>query len=81
MPDNVNANLEFLIYNIDQLKNKSVSYEKTIWKRIGTESEKVNIKSLEFDYLICSRIFEPFTKKPKSFCNIFKNFWEIQVKS
>ena len=75
-PDDVNANLELLIRDINQFKSKSVSYEKTMWKTIGTELEKVDVESLEFDHPICSEVLdiksEPFTKIPGSFCNIFK---------
>jgi len=75
-PDDANSNLELLIRDVDQLKSKSVSYEKTMWERIGTELEKVNVESLGFDHPICSGVLdiksEPFKKMPGSFCDIFK---------
>ena len=78
--DDANANLELLIHDVDQLKSKSVGYEKTMWERIGTELEKVDVESLEFDHPICSRVLdiksEPFTKMPGSFCDIFKEPFE-----
>ena len=78
--DDANANLELLIRDIDQLKRKSVSYEKTMWERIGTELEKVDVESLGFDHPICSGVLdiksEPFTKMPRSFCDIFKEPFE-----
>ena len=51
-----------------------------MWKRIGTELEKVDVESLGFDHPICSRVLdiksEPFTKMPGSFCDIFKEPFE-----
>ncbi|CAI2193100.1 10544_t:CDS:1, partial [Funneliformis geosporum] len=51
-------------------------YEKTMWERIETELEEVDIKSLGFDYPIYSEVLDvklkPFTKMPRSFCDIFK---------
>jgi hypothetical protein len=79
-PDDANANLELLIRDVDQLKSKSVGYEKTIWERIETELEKIDVKSLGFDHPICSGVLdiksEPFTKMPGSFCDIFKELFE-----
>ena len=79
-PDDANANLELLIRDVDQLISKSDGYEKTMWERIGTELEKVNVESLEFDHPICSGVLdiksEPFTKMPGSFCDIFKEPFE-----
>ncbi|GBB90726.1 hypothetical protein RclHR1_17790005 [Rhizophagus clarus] len=79
-PDYANANLELLIHDIDQLKSKSVGYEKTMWERIGTELEKVDVESLGFDHPIYSGVLdiksEPFTKMPGSFCDIFKEPFE-----
>ncbi|PKC59068.1 hypothetical protein RhiirA1_469982 [Rhizophagus irregularis] len=40
------------------LKSKSAGYEKTIWERIETELEKVNVESLGFDHPICSRVLD-----------------------
>jgi hypothetical protein len=63
--------LELLICDVDQLKSKSVGYEKTMWERIGMELEKVDVKSLGFNHPICSRVLdiksEPFTKMPGLF--------------
>lgn len=75
-PDDANANLELLIRDVDQFISKSDGYEKTMWERIGTELEKVNVESLGFNHPICSGVLdiksEPFTKMPRSFCDIFK---------
>ncbi|CAI2196501.1 2612_t:CDS:1, partial [Funneliformis geosporum] len=69
-----------LIRDVDQLKSKSIGYEKTMWERIGTELEKVDVESLGFDHPICSGVLdiksEPFTKMPGSFCDIFKEPFE-----
>ncbi|CAI2192546.1 18632_t:CDS:1, partial [Funneliformis geosporum] len=47
-----------------------------MWERIETELEEVDIKSLGFDYPIYSEVLDvklkPFTKMPRSFCDIFK---------
>ncbi len=79
-PNNANANLELLICDVDQLKSKSVGYEKTMWERIGTELEKVNVETLGFDHPICSRVLDikskPFTEMPGSLCNIFKELFK-----
>ena len=79
-PDDANANLELLIRDVDQLISKSDGYEKTMWERIGTELEKVNVESLGFDHPICSGVLDikskPFTKMPGSFCDIFKKPFE-----
>src|SRR5436190_19763818 len=75
-PDDANANLELLIRDVDQLKSKSVGYKKTMWERIGTELEEVDVESLGFDHPICSGVLdirsEPFSEIPVSFCDIFK---------
>ena len=47
-PNDANANLELLIRDVDQLKSKSVGYEKTMWERIGMELEKVDVESLGY---------------------------------
>ncbi len=75
-PDDTNTNLELLIRDVNQLKSKSVGYEKTMWERIGMELEKVNVKILGFDHPICFRVLDikskPFTEMPESLCDIFK---------
>ncbi|CAI2192866.1 168_t:CDS:1, partial [Funneliformis geosporum] len=44
--------------------------------RIGTELEKVNVETLRFNHPIYFGILdiksEPFTKMPKSLCDVFK---------
>ena len=74
-PEDANANLELLIRDINQLKSKSVGYEKTMWERIRMELEKVDVESLGFDHPICSGVLdiksEPFTKMPESFLRYF----------
>src|SRR6266542_3423299 len=78
--DDANANLELLIRDVDQLKSKSVGYEKTMWKRIRTELEKVDVENLRFDHPIYSGVLdiksELFIKMPGSFCDIFKKPFE-----
>ncbi len=78
--DDANANLELLICDDDQLKSKSVGYKKTMWERIRTELEKIDVDSLRFDHPICSEVLDiklkPFTKMPESFCDIFKELFE-----
>jgi hypothetical protein len=47
-----------------------------MWKIIKMELEKINVKNLEFNYLICLDILdiksEPFTNMPGLVFNIFK---------
>ncbi|CAG8644088.1 12923_t:CDS:2, partial [Gigaspora rosea] len=75
-PDDANANLELLIRNVNQLKNKSVGYEKTMWERIEAELEEVDVESLGFDHSICSGVLDakskPFTEMPLSLCDVFR---------
>ena len=75
-PEDASANLQLLKRDIRQAINNTSGYEKTMWKRIETELEEVDVESLRFDYPICSRVLdirsEPFTKISVSFCNIFK---------
>ncbi len=75
-PDDANANLRFLKRDVGQLINESTDYEKTMWERIEIELEQVNVESLGFDHPICFRVLdiksEPFTKMPRSFCDVFK---------
>ncbi|CAI2184108.1 2231_t:CDS:2, partial [Funneliformis geosporum] len=69
-----------LIRDVNQFKSKSSGYEKTMWERIGTELEKVNVESLGFDHPIYSRVLdiksEPFTEMPGSLCDVFKEPFE-----
>jgi len=60
--------------NIRQYVNGNVSYKKTIWKRIEIELNNINVKNLEFDYLICSGILDA---KSESFINIPELFYDI----
>ncbi len=59
---------------------ESASYEKTMWERIETELEKINVKNLRFDHLICSGILdiksEPFTNMLGSVSDIFKELFQ-----
>ncbi|PKC50426.1 hypothetical protein RhiirA1_486395 [Rhizophagus irregularis] len=54
-------------------------YEKTMWERIETELEKINVENLGFDHLICSGILdiksEPFSNMPGSVSDIFKELF------
>ena len=74
--EDANANLRSLKRDVGQCKSESTSYEKTMWERIETELEKINVKNLGFDHPICSGVLdiksEPFTNIPGSVCDIFK---------
>ncbi len=74
--EDANANLRSLKCDVGQCKNENVSYEKTMWKRIETELEKINVENLGFDHLICSGVLdiksESFTNMPGSVFDIFK---------
>src|SRR3954453_18977537 len=74
--EDANANLRFLKRDVEQCKSESASYEKTMWERIETELEEINVENLEFDHLICSGVLdiksEPFTNMPGSVSDIFK---------
>src|SRR3954453_993178 len=74
--EDANTNLRSLKRNVGQCKSESASYEKTMWERIETELEKINVENLEFDHLICSGVLdiksEPFTNMPGSVSDIFK---------
>ncbi|RGB32596.1 hypothetical protein C1646_762705 [Rhizophagus diaphanus] len=52
------------------------SYEKTMWERIETELEEINVENLGFDHPICSGVLdiksELITNMPKSISDIFK---------
>ena len=58
---------------------KSASYEKTMWERIETELEEINVENLGFDHLICLGILdiksEPFTNMLESVSDIFKELF------
>lgn len=75
-PEDANANLQLLKRDIRWAINNTSGYEKTMWERIETELEEVDVESLGFDHPICSRVLdirsEPFTEMPVSFCDIFK---------
>ncbi|CAI2197519.1 9750_t:CDS:2, partial [Funneliformis geosporum] len=49
---------------------ESTSYKKTMWERIETELEEINVEDLGFDHPICSGVLdiksEPFTNMPGS---------------
>ena len=74
--DDANANLRSLKRDVGQCKSESASYEKTMWERIETELEEINVENLEFDHPICSAVLdiksEPFTNMPGSVSDIFK---------
>ena len=75
-PKDANANLQLLKRDIGRAINNTSGYEKTMWERIETELEEVDVESLGFDHPICSGVLdirsEPFTEMPVSFCDIFK---------
>ena len=74
--DDANVNLRSLKRDVGQCKSESASYEKTMWERIEMELEKINVKNLEFDHLICLGVLdiksEFFTDIPESVSDIFK---------
>ena len=80
-PEDANANLQLLKRDVGRAITKSSSYEKTMWERIMTELEEVNVESLGFDHPICSGVLdiisEPFIKMPVSFCDIFKEPFQV----
>ena len=75
-PEDANANLQLLKRDIGRAINNTSGYEKTMWERIETELEEVDVESLGFDHPICSGVLdirsEPFTEMPVLFCDIFK---------
>src|SRR6266480_7102664 len=78
--EDVSANLQLLKRDVKQNINNSSGYAKTMWERIETELEEVDVKSLGFDYPICSGILnvksELFIDMPVSFCDIFKESFQ-----
>ncbi len=66
-------------HDVGQCKSESVSYEKTMWERIKTELEEINVENLGFDHPICSGVLdiklEPFTNMPGSISDIFKELF------
>ncbi|GBB86198.1 hypothetical protein RclHR1_12630015 [Rhizophagus clarus] len=74
--EDANANLRSLKRDVGQCKTESASYEKTMWERIETELEEINVENLGFDHPICSGVLdiksEPFTNMPGSVSDIFK---------
>jgi hypothetical protein len=83
-PEDANANLQLLKRDIGRAINNTSGYEKTMWERIETELEEVDVGSLGFDHPICSGVLdirsEPFTEMPVSFCDIFKEpFQEYEL--
>ena len=74
--EDANTNLRSLKRDVGWCITESTSYEKTMWERIETELEKINVKNLEFDHSICSGVLdtkpEPFTNMPGSVSDIFK---------
>jgi hypothetical protein len=74
--EDANANLRSLKRDVGRCITESTSYEKTMWERIETELEGINVENLGFDHPICSGVLdiksEPFTNIPASVCDIFK---------
>ena len=77
--EDANTNLRSLKRDVGRCMIKSASYEKTMWKRIETELEKINVKNLGFDYLICSGILdiksESFINMSRLISDIFKKLF------
>jgi hypothetical protein len=74
--EDASANLQLLKRGVGRVINSTSGYKKTLWKRIETELEEVDVESLGFDHPICSGVLdvgsEPFTEMPVSFCDMFK---------
>ncbi|UZO18744.1 uncharacterized protein OCT59_010056 [Rhizophagus irregularis] len=74
--EDANTNLRSLKRDVRRCMTESASYEKTMWERIETELEEINVKNLGFDHPICSGVLdiksEPFTNMPGSVSDIFK---------
>jgi hypothetical protein len=74
--EDANTNLQSLKCDVGQCITESASYEKTMWKRIEVELDKINVENLGFDYPICSGVLniksEPFTNMPGLISDIFK---------
>jgi hypothetical protein len=79
-PEDANANLQLLKRDVGRAINNSSGYEKTMWERIETELEEIDVENLGFDHPICSGVLdiksEPFTEMPGSLCDIFKEPFE-----
>ena len=79
-PEDASVNLQLLKRDVRWNINNSSCYEKTMWKRIETELEEVDVESLGFDHFICSRVLDvkskPFIDMPVSFCDIFKESFQ-----
>ncbi|CAI2198275.1 15495_t:CDS:2, partial [Funneliformis geosporum] len=43
---------------LERVINNSSGYEKTMWKRIETELEEVDIESLGFNHPLCSGVLD-----------------------
>ncbi|PKB98871.1 hypothetical protein RhiirA5_366760, partial [Rhizophagus irregularis] len=74
--EDANTNLRSLKRDVGRCMTESASYEKTMWERIETELEEINVENLGFDHPICSGVLdiksEPFTNMPGSVSDIFK---------
>ena len=74
--EDANTNLRSLKHDVERCMTESASYEKTMWERIETELEEINVENLGFDHPICSGVLdimsEPFTNMPGSVSDIFK---------
>ena len=74
--EDANTNLRSLKRDVRRCMTESASYEKTMWERIETELEKINVENLGFDHLICSGVLdiksEPFTDILGLVFDIFK---------
>ncbi|RGB29539.1 hypothetical protein C1646_795274 [Rhizophagus diaphanus] len=67
--EDANTNLRSLKRDVGQYITESVSYEKTMWERIETELEEINVKSLGFNHPICSACKE-FIRNEESKINM-----------
>ncbi|PKK57685.1 hypothetical protein RhiirC2_763824 [Rhizophagus irregularis] len=74
--EDANTNLRSLKHDVGRCITESTSYEKTMWERIETELEEINVEDLGFDPPICSGVLDikskPFTNMPGSVSDIFK---------
>ena len=50
--EDANTNLRSLKRDVGRCMTESASYEKTMWERIETELEEINVENLGFDHSI-----------------------------
>jgi hypothetical protein len=56
--ENANTNLRSLKHDVGQCITESASYKKTMWERIETKLDEINVKNLGFDHPIYSGVLD-----------------------